>query len=75
MAWLGFKTPLIKSFESDLSNRKFFLSVDDAFLEAGKLICGAPTGVCLGTIYTYLYIYMYITYIYIYIANISQPFR
>lgn len=32
MTWLGFKTPLIKSFESDLSNRKFFLSVDDAFL-------------------------------------------
>ena len=66
MTWLGFKTPLIKLFESDLSNRKFFLSVDDAFLEAGKLICGAPIGVCLGTnLYISIYIYVYNIYIYI----------
>ena len=61
ITWLGFKTSLIKSFESDPSNRKFFLSVDDAFVEAGKLICGVPSGICLGTnLYIYIYIYIYI---------------
>ena len=70
MTWLGFKTPLIKSFESDLSNRKFFLSVDDAFLEAGKLICGAPSGVCFGT-NLYIYISIHI-YIYIHINELTQ---
>ena len=61
ITWLGFKTSLIKSFESDPSNRKFFLSVDDAFVEAGKLICGVPSGICLGTnLYIYIYIYIHI---------------
>ena len=36
MIYLGFKTPIIKWLESYLSNRKFFVSVDDIFLEAGN---------------------------------------
>ena len=40
--YLGLKTPVIKWFESDLSNRKFFVSVDNIFSEARILNCGVP---------------------------------
>ena len=35
MICVGFKTQVIKLFESYLSNKKFFVSVDDVFSEAG----------------------------------------
>ena len=35
MTCLDFKTPVIKWFESNKSNRKFFVSVDGVFSEAG----------------------------------------
>ena len=37
MTFFGFKAPVIKWFESDLSNRNFFFAVDDAFSETGIL--------------------------------------
>ena len=40
MTCLGFKTPVIKWFESNLSNRKFLVSLDDVSSEAGIVNCG-----------------------------------
>ena len=37
MTCFGFKAPVIEWFESDLSNRNFFVSVDDVFSESGIL--------------------------------------
>ena len=41
---LGFKTSVIKWFESYLPSRKFFVSMDDTFPEAGASNWGAPLG-------------------------------
>ena len=41
---LGFKTSVIKWFESYLTSRKFFVSMDDTFPEAGASNWGAPLG-------------------------------
>ena len=41
---LGFKTSVIKWFESYLTSRKFFVSMDDTFSEAGASDWGAPQG-------------------------------
>ena len=39
MICLGFKTPVIKRFESYLSNIKLFVFVDDVYPEAGTSNC------------------------------------
>ena len=44
MTCFWFKTSVIKWFGYYLSNRTFFVSVDDVFLEARSLDCGAPQG-------------------------------
>lgn len=49
MTYLGFKTSIIKWFESYLRNRKFFVSVDDFFSKTGILNCGLSQGSILGT--------------------------
>ena len=40
MTYLGFKKPVIKWFKPYLSSKKFFVSVDDVFSEAGILDSG-----------------------------------
>ena len=44
MTCLGFKTPVIKSFESYLSNKKFFVSVDILSKAVVSLIGGTISG-------------------------------
>ena len=44
MTCLGFKTPVIKSFESYLSNKKFFVSVDILSKAVVSLIRGTISG-------------------------------
>ena len=56
MTCLGFKTPVIKWFESYLSNRKFFVSVDCVFSDSRILNCGAPQGFILGLLLFLKYI-------------------
>ena len=49
MTCLGFKTSVIKCFESYLSSRKFFVSVNVIFLEVGILNCAVFQGLYSGT--------------------------
>ena len=56
MTCLGFKAPIIRWFESYKSSRKFFVSEDDVFLEAGILNCGIPQGPILGPLLFLIYI-------------------
>ena len=56
MTCLGFKTPVIKWFESYLSSRKFFVSVDCVFSDSRILNCGAPQGFILGLLLFLKYI-------------------
>ena len=56
MTCLGFKAPVIRWFESYKSSRKFFVSEDDVFLEAGILNCGIPQGPILGPLLFLIYI-------------------
>ena len=46
--YLGFRTSVIKWFESYLSNRKFLVCIDNVFSEAGTLKYGVPQGSILG---------------------------
>ena len=47
---------VIKCFESYLSNRKFFVCIDNLFSEAGTLKCGVPQGSFLGPLLFLLYV-------------------
>ena len=51
MTMLGFKTPGIKWFESYLSKRRFFVSVDDVFSEAGISNCCVLQGSIIGSVF------------------------
>ena len=53
---LKFKTPVIKWFEFDLLNKKFCISVDDVFSEAGTLNCHVPKESILGQLLFLIYI-------------------
>ena len=48
MKYFGFRTSVIKWFESYLSNRKFLVCIDNVFSEAGTLKYGVPQGSILG---------------------------
>ena len=56
MECFGFEISVIKWFESYLTNRTFFVSVDNVFSEAGKVACAVPQGTILGTLLFLLYI-------------------
>ena len=44
MTYLGFKTSIIKWFESYLQSKKFCVPVDDRFSEPKSLNCGVSQG-------------------------------
>ena len=48
MKYFGFRGSVIKWFESNLSNRKFLVCIDNVFSEAGTLKYGVPQGSILG---------------------------
>ena len=52
----GFRTSVIKWFESYFSNRKFLVAIDNVFAEAGTLKYGVPQGFTLGPLLFLLYI-------------------
>ena len=56
MICLGFKPSVLNWFESYASNRKFLVSLDNAFLEAGILNCGIPQGSILRPFLYLIYI-------------------
>ena len=55
MKYFGFRTSVIKWFESYLSNRKFLVCID-VFSEAGTLKYGVPQGSILGPLLFLLYV-------------------
>ena len=44
MECIGFKESVIKWFQSYLSNRKFFVTLENVFSVAGIINCGVPQG-------------------------------
>ena len=56
MKYFGFRTSVIKWFESYLSNRKFLVCIDNIFSEAGTLKYGVPQGSILGPLLFLLYV-------------------
>ena len=42
MECIGFKESVIKWFQSYLSNRKFFVTLENVFSDAGLINCGVP---------------------------------
>ena len=44
MECMGFKGSVIKWFQSYLSNRKFFVTLENVFLDNGLINCGVPQG-------------------------------
>ena len=44
MKYVGFKESFIKWFQSDLSNRRFFVTLENVFSDAGLINCGVPQG-------------------------------
>ena len=44
MEYMGFKESIIKWFQSCLSNRKFFVALENVFSDAGLIHCGVPQG-------------------------------
>ena len=53
---IGFETPVVKWFESYLSNRKFFVSLDNVFSETGILNFDILHGSILGPLLFEIYI-------------------
>ena len=56
MKYFSFRASVIKWFESYLSNRKFLVSIDNVFSEAGTLKYGVPHGSILGRFLFLLYV-------------------
>ena len=45
---VGFTDETIKSYTSYLSNRKFVISMENAYSDKASIICGVPQGSVLG---------------------------
>ena len=56
MGCIGFIEPVIKWFQSNLSNRKIFVGLEDGFSGAGFINCGVPQGSILGPLLFLIYI-------------------
>ena len=56
MKYFGFQTSVIKWFESYLSNKKFLVSIDNVFTEAGTLKYGVAQGSILGQLLFLLFV-------------------
>ena len=56
---IGFKESVIKWFQSYLSNRKPFMTLEDFFSDAGLINCGVPQESILDPLLFLIYIYLY----------------
>ena len=56
MGCIGFKESLFKWFQSYLSNRKFFVTLENVFSDAGQKNCGVSQGSLLGPLLFLIYI-------------------
>ena len=55
MEFICFKQSVIKWFQSYLSNREFFVTLENIFSGAGLINCGAPQGSILGPLLFLIY--------------------
>ena len=53
---IGIKKSVIKRFQLYLSNRKFFMTLENVFSDAGLINCGVPKGSILGLLIFLIYI-------------------
>ena len=56
MECTGFKDSVIKWFQSYYSNKKFFVTLENVFSDAGLINCGVPQGSILGLLLLLIYI-------------------
>ena len=56
MECIGFKESIIKWFQSYLSNRKFFVTLENVFSDAGLINCVVPQGFILRLLLFLIYI-------------------
>ena len=56
MECIGFKVSVIKWFQSYLLNKKFFVTLENVFSDAGLINCGVPQGSILGPFLFLIYI-------------------
>ena len=56
MECISFKESIIKWFQSYLSNRKFFSTLENVFSDAGLINCGVPQGSILGSLLFLIYV-------------------
>ena len=56
MECIGFKDSVIKWFQSYYSNKKFFVTLENVFSDAGLINCGVPQGSILGLLLLLIYI-------------------